>query len=222
MTIDPRVFELTHPEPELEPVVVPPAGPPYLLRSSPLINLITPAIAGAHCLIEFTKQSSINPQFKSHYSTLTDALSVLKDPLKEFKLFNTFSIQSGPDTISGCLIVTHISGQWIASNDLTLPLAKKDIHGYKSANTYLRRILLENYWALTNEDDDGNASLNTSAPRGDLQDEITMEKRLDNISRCSSNTMLDSYFTSLPEALKKLPLIVDACKRRRAELEAAQ
>ena len=163
MSIDPSIFELTPPvDPDLEPVVVPPAAPPYLLRSSQEINLIVPAVEGVHSLIELIKQSAINPAFKSQYSTFTDALSGLKEPLKAHKVFNTFSIQSGPDAVSGCLIVTHVSGQWIASSELTLPLGKKDIHGYKSAITYLKRILVESFWALAGEeDDDGNRSIGT-------------------------------------------------------------
>lgn len=178
-----------------------------------------PSLAAVFAQLELTEATATNAAFRKPYATLADNTQALKGPCAANKIFYTFCITTYPEAVSGRVVVVHgPSAQWVVSPELTLPAAKRDIHGFKSVTTYLKRILLEAAFAMASSDDDANAAVAAvgAAPRL----EISIEKRLDEISRCGTVSMLDAYIKSLPEDIRTDERITLATKGRRTDLLA--
>lgn len=147
---------------------------------------IAPALAKVQALIEPVLKDAQNPHLKNRYATLGAITEYLRPLLAAHNLFLLQGME--PPALAGSTVVgmvtriVHVSGQWVESRVYS-PMA--DASG-KPANvqiagsiiTYLRRYGLSAIFALTTEDDDGQAAMRQSAkmPKaGKVSDTYTAE-----------------------------------------------
>ena len=125
------------------------------------------ALAKAQAAMRAVEYDSKNPHFKSKFSSLSQCVEDLKDPLTD----NGLAIPDfRPGIVEGewvCIgTLRHgPSGQWI-SGMAPLLMAKKDMQQFGAAMTYAKRTLL---MALTGavsgeQDDDGNSVSHIEKP----------------------------------------------------------
>ena len=111
------------------------------------------------------KMDGTNPHFRSRYATLASILEAVR-PATEFGL-------SVVQLVDGDVVVTmlcHSSGQRVKAS--TRIIASKDsAHGYGSGITYAKRYALSAIFGIAaDEDDDGNAAVESTRKAGHSQD----------------------------------------------------
>lgn len=120
------------------------------------------AIAKMQSQLAAAIKDKTNPYFNSSYADLANIWIAGRDAMKTSEVALTqWPIHSSDERLH---LVTRIShkGQWIMSR-ASLPVAKKDAHGYGSALTYLKRYALAAALGVAEiEDDDGNEAVNKS------------------------------------------------------------
>lgn len=118
------------------------------------------AIAKAQAELGKAKEDGKNPHFRSKYATLESVRDVVVPVFAKHGL----SITQHPGLDGECVTMTsvvgHSSGQWMMST-ASVPMGRKqDAHAYGSCCTYLRRYAMAAIAsAVTGEDDDGNAAV---------------------------------------------------------------
>jgi hypothetical protein len=103
-----------------------------------------------------------NPQFKSNYAPLDEVINTAKPVLAKFGLSVYQSTGSEGESVKITSILMHESGEYIQSDELTLPAYQTKGGGVKefnaqgagSAITYGRRYSLSAILGLASEDDD--------------------------------------------------------------------
>lgn len=103
-----------------------------------------------------------NPQFKSNYAPLDEVINTAKPVLAKYGLSVLQSTGSEGESIKVVSILMHESGEYIQSDELTLPAYQTKGGGVKefnaqgagSAITYGRRYSLSAILGLASEDDD--------------------------------------------------------------------
>lgn len=104
-----------------------------------------------------------NPYFKNGYVTLSGVQKSIDEALKDTGLAYVQLVSNDPSGNVGVeTIITHASGQSISSGVLVLMPAKKDAQSYGSSITYAKRYQLSAMFGVSSDDDDdGNAAINT-------------------------------------------------------------
>lgn len=137
-----------------------PKGKPT--QSEELHELAT-ALAKAQGEMKIAEKKEVNPFFKSRYADLTEFIIVSRPSLTKNGLAVMQQIITDDEGVTWLnTIMTHSSGQWIASKMRVVP-PKNDVQSFGSCISYLRRYA---YAALINiavsdEDDDGEAAVHT-------------------------------------------------------------
>lgn len=129
------------------------------MRHSESIASLAAALVNAQSDIKAVEKSAVNPHFKSRYATLDSIVAMARPALAKHGLA---VIASAPSDDGNALrvetMLVHASGEWL-SNEVCIPLAKKDPQGAGAAVTYGRRFGLSSLLSLTSEeDDDGHAA----------------------------------------------------------------
>jgi len=129
------------------------------MKHSESIASLAAALVAAQGDIKAVEKSATNPHFKSKYATLDSIVAMARPALARHGLA---VIASAPSDDGNALrvetMLVHASGEWL-SNEVSIPLAKKDPQGAGAAVTYGRRFGLSSLLSLTSEeDDDGNAA----------------------------------------------------------------
>lgn len=134
-------------------------------------DLVVAALLKVQTEIEPVLKDAVNPHLKNKYATLGAITEYMRPLLARHGLFLMQGMEPPPQTgstvVSMLTRIVHSSGQWVESR-VSSPMA--DASG-KPANvqiagsiiTYLRRYGLSAIFALTTEDDDGNAAMRQSA-----------------------------------------------------------
>lgn len=99
----------------------------------------------------------VNPHFKSKYAGLASVTEAARGAC-EFGL-------AVPQLVHGDVVITvlgHESGEWLRT-ETRIIATKNNVHGYGSGITYARRYALSAILGIVaDEDDDGNAAVETS------------------------------------------------------------
>ena len=115
---------------------------------------ISTALLNFHKEIGKIKKDSNNPFFKSKYASLSNILSVIKEPLNSS---NLVIVQVPTDSCQLRTMIIHTESGESIEGIATMLIAKNDIQGQGSALTYMRRYALGSMLGLNiDEDDDGN------------------------------------------------------------------
>lgn len=129
------------------------------MKHSESIAHLATALVAAQADIRAVEKSATNPHFKSKYVPLDSIVAMARPVLAKHGLA---VVQSAPSEDGNSLqvetMLVHTSGEWL-SNEVCIPLAKRDPQGSGAAVTYGRRFGLSSLLSLTSEDDDdGNAA----------------------------------------------------------------
>lgn len=140
---------------------------------------IDQALAEAQSLFKVAELNKDNPYFESKYADLTSIWASCKEGLSKAKVFvSQWVVHSTDDRLH---ILTRLSfkGEWYMS-EFSIPVGKKDCHGYASAATYAKRISLSAALGLSaEEDDDGNVNVEPPASKKKVSSKKTAGKKAD-------------------------------------------
>ncbi len=114
-------------------------------------------------------KDSVNPHFRSKYSSYESTWEALRDPLTDNGLSCEQDVTTGEKSVSVLTFVLHVSGEWMEFGPLTMPVTKLDCQGFASAISYAKRYALQAAFGIVSgEDDDGNSA---SQPTRNVQSE---------------------------------------------------
>lgn len=135
------------------------------MTHSDTIGAIAPALVKAQSDIKSVGRDSVNPAFRSKYTSLDAIMESVRPILARCGLIVMQSVVESMDnmlTVETRLI--HSSGEWMAGC-VAVPVMQSTAHGYGSALSYGRRYSLSALLALaSDDDDDGNGAITTPAP----------------------------------------------------------
>ena len=134
-----------------------------MIVTSEKIDKIGPALLKAQMNIEGVKKTAENPAFRiggkiSKYANLANVLDTLKEPLNNEGLWLTHPLViASRDNHAACqVMVVHTESGQFVSSVFELAIDKITAQGFGSAGTYAQRYALVSFFALEQEDDDGN------------------------------------------------------------------
>ena len=120
------------------------------------------ALSKAQAAVNSATKDKVNPMYKSDYSSFDSLLSACRPALIEQGISITqWPIGSNDDR---CHLMTRVQlkDQWMQCT-FSIPVSKKDAHGFGSAITYLKRFCLSAVVGIASEiDDDGNSASGVS------------------------------------------------------------
>lgn len=150
-------------------------------QASPSTAKLETALLKAQAEFGIAKKDSVNPHFHSKYADLTSVLGACQSALRKYGIF----VSQWPleHTQGYAALLTRLShGDEYMQSIMTVPVVKQDPQGYKSAITYLKRIMLEACLCIASEDDDANAATNVTVmpPRANVKNHADQIKRVVN------------------------------------------
>jgi len=141
------------------------------MQTSNELDKIAPALVKAQAELKHAIKDAENPAFKRgakamKYADLGAVWDAAKPVLTTNKLCALQDVVSNENGMGVRTRLLHESGQWIEFDPPMIPLAKKDAHGAGSVLTYGRRYSLSAaLGVVADEDDDGNAAVQSPAAR---------------------------------------------------------
>lgn len=175
------------------------------MQTSEALDKVAPAFVTAQAASNSAKKSSNNPHFKSKYADLAAVWAACEGALEA----NGLAVfQELGEVIDGKMhietMLLHISGQWLKAHG-SIPLPKSDPQGYGSASTYARRYHLAAVMGIVQEDDDGNAAVQSDRREEPPVERITEAQRTELMGyAAATDTDMRAFCTfykiaSLPE-----------------------
>jgi hypothetical protein len=117
------------------------------------------ALAAAQAEMGAPIKGSLNPAFRSKYADLADVVNAVAPSLSKHGIAFYHHTQSSDDrTLFMVTALVHGVSDTRVECAIPLIVSKQDMHGFKSATTYAKRIGLESVTGVAPEDDDGNAA----------------------------------------------------------------
>lgn len=127
------------------------------MKTSDTICEISKAISIAQGEMKPASKSTVNPFFKSKYSTLAQIWDVIREPMAKNGLSVFQDVSSRDGVISITTRVSHASGQWIEFGPLDIPVIKRDAQAVGSAISYGKRYALSAALGVVSEEEDDDA-----------------------------------------------------------------
>lgn len=159
------------------------------MKTSEMINEISKAISLAQGEMKPASKSTVNPFFKSKYSTLAQVWEVIREPIAKHNLTILQDVSSTEHGIAISTRICHSSGQWIEFGPLEIPLNKKDAQSVGSATSYGKRYSLSAaIGVVSEEDDDAEAAMGRKEEKKQKEDK---HKTLDKSQWTELNQLID-------------------------------
>jgi hypothetical protein len=163
------------------------------MNKSETLKELAASLSKAQALIEGAAKDGNNPHFRSKYATLASVVDAVKEPLAKNGLSYTQVLHDAENAVKVETIILHMSGEWLSTGALTVPVSKHDAQGFGSALTYARRYSLSAAFGVAPEDDDGNEAAKAApakiTPRAGSKERLTPEQ-LEKVNKVASS-MLD-------------------------------
>lgn len=138
-----------------------------MFKTSEQTDKLDAQLAKAQGEIDSAKKEKTNPAFRSKYADIAAVWDACRDALSRNQISVTqWPVHSDGDRLHLITRLAH-AGQWMMG-EISLPVMKKDAHGYGSAVTYAKRFALAAAIGVVAEDehdDDGNGATNAHAPQ---------------------------------------------------------
>ena len=133
--------------------------------SESIVNIIKARIAAKNGMRKPHKDS-INPHFKSRYTSYEELIACIEEALAPNGLDMVVELLEKEGKVGCRITLFHTSGEFLQTEDFFLP-ANQTSQGYGSAATYVLRYCISAFWSIAAEDDDGNesASINKQPAR---------------------------------------------------------
>lgn len=131
-----------------------------MFKTSEQTDKLDAQLAKAQGEIDSAKKEKTNPAFRSKYADIAAVWDACRDALSRNQISVTqWPVHSDGDRLHLITRLAH-AGQWMMG-EISLPVMKKDAHGYGSAVTYAKRFALAaaiGVVADDEHDDDGNGA----------------------------------------------------------------
>jgi len=127
------------------------------MKTSTEINEISKAMSMAQGEMKPASKSTVNPFFKSKYSTLAQIWDAAREPMTKNNLTILQNVSTCEQGISVSTRICHASGQWIEFGPLEIPLNKRDAQSVGSATSYGKRYSLSAAIGVVSEEEDDDA-----------------------------------------------------------------
>lgn len=127
------------------------------MKTSENIAEISKAMAIAQGEMKPASKSTVNPFFKSKYSTLAQVWEVIREPMTKNNLSVFQNVSSTDHGIAISTRICHSSGQWVEFGPLEIPLNKRDAQSVGSATSYGKRYSLSAAIGVVSEEEDDDA-----------------------------------------------------------------
>lgn len=125
-------------------------------------------------------KDSVNPHFRSKYSSYESTWEALRDPLTDNGLSCEQDVTTGEKSVSVLTFVLHVSGEWMEFGPLTMPVNKLDCQGFASAISYAKRYALQAAFGIVSgEDDDGNSAASNGKPQTTVEPKLGPAQLID-------------------------------------------
>jgi hypothetical protein len=136
------------------------------MKMSENINEISKAVSTAQGEMSHASKSTVNPFFKSTYSTLTQVWDAIREPLSKNNISVFQDVITNQTGISVTTLLSHSSGQWMEFGPLEITLVKKDAQSIGSATSYAKRYALSAAIGVVSgeDDDDGEKAMARDQP----------------------------------------------------------
>lgn len=164
------------------------------------------ALAAAQGVMGSPVKGSVNPAFRSKYADLADVVTAVAPALSEHGI--AFFHYISRDDFGRYMVTALVHGDSDTRIEcpVELLISKPDMHGYKSATTYAKRIGLESVTGVAPEDDDGNAAAKHPQPKSrtisrsdDLSDAHVTEPS--NPAQAASQGLRDAWMDGIKDAM---------------------
>jgi hypothetical protein len=134
-----------------------------MIETSESTAKLDAALAKAQGEISAAIKDSPNPAFKTKYADLSAVMEAIRPALSRHAVSVTqWPIHSEDDRVHMVTRIAH-DGEWMRAT-FSMPVQKKDAHGYGSIVTYLRRYCIAScFGVISDVDDDGNAASGRTA-----------------------------------------------------------
>lgn len=129
------------------------------MKTTTDIDKIAAALVKVQATAGPALKQSVNPAFRSKYADLAAVWEAVRDPLTQAGIAVLQEATLSEAGVSVTTRLLHLSGQWIETEPLTVPLTKKDAHGVGSAVSYGKRYGLSAALGVVADDDDGNRAV---------------------------------------------------------------
>lgn len=141
------------------------------MQTTNTIAKLAAALLGAQAEMKNPAFNAQNPHFRSKYADLGSVREAVLPVLNKHGLALA-QYPKAQDGYAGCVnVLMHSSGEYMIEECL-LPLDKQNAHGAGSCITYARRYSMQSIGGVVaDEDDDANAAVEKSAPRGSARAE---------------------------------------------------
>jgi hypothetical protein len=117
------------------------------------------ALAKAQGELHAALKESVNPAFRSKYANIKAIVDACRPALAKHLISVTQWITHSDDDRLHIVTRIALAGEWMKA-EFSIPVLKRDAHGYGSAVTYARRFALAAALGIVSdeEDDDGNGA----------------------------------------------------------------
>ena len=129
-----------------------------MIETSESTAKLDAALAKAQGDFQAAIKDSNNPAFKAKYADLSAVMEAIRPALIKHGINVTqWPVHSEDDRVHMVTRIAH-DGEWMRGI-FSMPVMKKDAHGYGSIVTYLRRYCIAScFGVIADLDDDGNAA----------------------------------------------------------------
>jgi hypothetical protein len=128
------------------------------MKTSEQINEIAKAISIAQGQIQPASKDSINPHFRSKFSSLSAVWETIREPLKNNELTVWQDVTTHEKGVSVETKIVHSSGQWVEFGPLIMPVGRADPQSIGSATSYAKRYALCAALGVVSSDEDDDAN----------------------------------------------------------------
>lgn len=140
-----------------------------MIETSESTAKLDAALAKAQGDFQAAIKDSNNPAFKSKYADLSAVIEAIRPALIKYAISVTqWPVHSDDDRVHMVTRIAH-DGEWMRGR-FSMPVMKKDAHGYGSIVTYLRRYSIAScLGVIADIDDDGNAAAGRTEQPGPVE-----------------------------------------------------
>lgn len=147
------------------------------MNQSESIKELTAGLIIFHKEVGKVKKDSTNPFFKNKYASLSNILDAIEEPLQSAGLV-VVQMPSGEDSLT--TLVTHTSGEWIASESSIHAKETNNPQAMGSALTYSRRYAISSALCLNIDDDDDANAARPKAPLSSTKPPVAPREQEEN------------------------------------------
>ena len=140
-----------------------------MIETSESTAKLDAALAKAQGDFQAAIKDSNNPAFKSKYADLSAVMEAIRPALIKHGISVTqWPVHSEDDRVHMVTRIAH-DGEWMRGI-FSMPVMKRDAHGYGSTVTYLRRYCIASCFGVISDlDDDGNAAAGRTEQTGPVE-----------------------------------------------------